>query len=142
MTERNLITAARNAVDAFNAGDWDAYEAALTSDSVYDEVGTSRRIEGVAAIIPSMQAWKQTFPDVQGTVDHAFADGNTVVLEVTWKGIHTGPLQGPSGAIPATGKQQTTRASWVMTFDGDKITDSRHYFDMLSLMQQLGVIPR
>jgi steroid delta-isomerase-like uncharacterized protein len=141
ITEQTLINAARGAVDAFNADDWDAYEAALTADSVYDEVGTSRRIEDVAAIIPSMQAWKQAFPDVKGTVDHAFADGNTVVLEVTWKGMHSGPLQGPSGAIPATGRQQTTRTSWVLTFDGDKITDSRHYFDMLSMMQQLGVIP-
>ena len=142
MTEQNLIKAARGAVDAFNAGDWDAYKAALTSDSVYDEIGTSRRIEGVAAIIPSLQAWKQAFPDVKGTVNQAFADGNTVVLEVTWKGTQTGPLQGPSGTIPATGKQQTTRSSWVLNFDGDKIKDSRHYFYMLSMMQQLGVIPR
>jgi steroid delta-isomerase-like uncharacterized protein len=142
MTEQHRITAARGAVDAFNADDWVAYEATLTADSVYDEVGTSRRIQGVAAIIPSMQAWKQAFPDVKGTVDHAFADGNTVVLELTWKGTHSGPLPGPSGAIPATGRQQTTRTSWVMTFEGDKITDSRHYFDMLSMMQQLGVIPR
>jgi len=140
-TEQTLIDAARGVVDAFNADDWDAYQAALTADSVYDEVGTSRRIEGVAAIILSMQAWKQAFPDVKGTIDHAFADGNTVVLEVTWQGTHSGPLQGPSGAIPATGRHQTTRTSWVLTFDGDKVTESRHYFDMLSMLQQLGVIP-
>jgi steroid delta-isomerase-like uncharacterized protein len=142
MTEQTLIDAARGAVDAFNADDWDAYEAGLTADSVYDEVGTSRRIEGVAAIIATMQGWKQAFPDVKGTIDHAFADGDTVVLEVTWKGTHSGPLRGPSGAIPATGRQQTTRTSWVLTFDGDKVTNSRHYFDMLSLLQQLGVIAR
>jgi steroid delta-isomerase-like uncharacterized protein len=141
MTEQTLIAAARGAVAAFNAGDWHAYEAALTTDSVYDEVGTSRRIEGVAAIIPSMQAWKEAFPDVKGTVDRAFADGNTVVLEMTWTGTHSGQLQGPGGAIPASGRQQTTRTSWVLTFDGDKITESRHYFDMLSMLQQLGVIP-
>jgi ketosteroid isomerase-like protein len=46
------------------------------------------------------------------------------------------------GTVPATGKQQTTRASWVLDFEGGKIKDSRHYFDMLSLLQQLGVIPR
>jgi predicted ester cyclase len=88
-----------------------------------------------------MQAWKQAFPDVKGTVDHAFADGNTVVLEVTWTGTQTGPLQGPGGAIPATGRQQTTRTSWVLTFDGDRIKNSRHYFDMLSMLQQLAVLP-
>ena len=81
-------------------------------------------------------------PDVKGTVNQAFASGDTVVLEITWNGTQTGPLQGPSGTIPATGKQQTTRAGWVLNFEGGKIKDSRHYFDMLSFMQQLGVIPR
>jgi hypothetical protein len=28
-----------------------------------------------------------------------------------------------------------------MKFDGGKLEESRHYFDMLSFMQQLGVLP-
>jgi len=142
MAEQELIRAARGVVDAFNASDWEGCKAALAPDSVYDEVGTSRRIQGVAAIIPCWQAWKQAMPDVKGTVTQAFASANSVVLEVTWIGTHTGPLQGPSGTVPATGKQQTTRASWVLNFDGGKIKQSRHYFDMLSFLQQLGVLPR
>ncbi len=47
-------------------------------------------------------------------------------------GTHTGPLKGPSGEVPATGKQQTTRSGWIMDFDSGKMTESRHYFDMLS----------
>ena len=39
-------------------------------------------------------------PDVKGSVTNAVASGNTVVLEVTWEGTHTGPLAGPKGAIP------------------------------------------
>lgn len=142
MAEQELIIAARGVVDAFNASDWEGCKAALASDSVYDEVGTSRRIQEATAIIPCWQAWKQAMPDVKGAVTQAFASGNTVVLEVTWKGTHTGPLQGPGGTVPATGKQQTTRASWVLNFDGGKIKQSRHYFDMLSFLQQLGVLPR
>jgi predicted ester cyclase len=89
-----------------------------------------------------LQAWKQAMPDVKGTVSRAVASGNTVVLEVTWAGTQTGSLQGPSGTVPPTGKRQTTRAGWILNFDGGKIKDSRHYFDMLALLQQLGVIPR
>ena len=55
-------------------------------------------------------------PDVKGTVDNAAPTDNGVVLEVTWRGTHTGPLAGPEGSIPATGKSQITRASWVMEF--------------------------
>ena len=142
MTEQDLIQAARGVVEAFNDSDWEGCKAAMTSDSVYDEVGTSRRLQGVGDIIPSWQGWKEAMPDIKGTVTNAYATGDSVVLEVTWKGTHTGPLQSPSGTVPATGKQQTTRAGWVLNFDGGKIKESRHYFDMLSFMQQLGVLPQ
>ena len=140
MTEQDLIQAARGLVEAFNASDWEGYKAAITSDSVYDEVATSRRLEGAENIIQALQGWKEAMPDVKGTVNNALATGDTVVLEVTWKGTHTGLLQGPTGPVQATGKQQTTRSSWVMNFDGGKLRESRHYFDMLSFMQQLGVL--
>ena len=140
MAEQDVIRAARGIVDAFNASDWERCKAAMTSDSVYDEVATSRTLRGVGEVIPVWQGWKEAMPDVKGTVTNACATGNTVVLEVTWKGTHTGPLQSPSGTVPATGKQQTTRAGWVMNFDGGKIKESRHYFDMLSFMQQLGIL--
>ena len=140
MAEQDLIPLARGAVEAFNASDWEEYKTAMTSDCVYDEVGTSRILRGVGEIIRCLQEWKQAMPDVRGTVTNAWAMGNTVVLEITWKGTQTGPLQGPSGTVPPTGKQQTTRAGWVLNFDGGKIKDSRHYFDMFSFMQQLGLL--
>jgi steroid delta-isomerase-like uncharacterized protein len=140
MAEQDVIRAARGIVDAFNASDWESCKAAMTLDSVYDEVATSRTLRGVGEVIPVWQGWKEAMPDVKGTVTNAYATGNTVVLEVTWKGTHTGPLPSPSGTVPATGKQQTTRAGWVMNFDGGKIKESRHYFDMLSFMQQLGIL--
>ena len=40
-----------------------------------------------------------------------FASGNTAVLEVTWKGTHTGPLTTAEGTIPASGKRQETPAA-------------------------------
>jgi steroid delta-isomerase-like uncharacterized protein len=140
MTEQDLIKVARGFVDAFNASDWERSKAAMTADSLYDEVGTSRQPRGAGEVIGCLRGWKEAMPDVKGTVTNACATGSTVLLEVTWKGTHTGPLPGPSGTIPATGKQQTTRSGWVMSFDGGKIKESRHYFDMLSFLRQLGVL--
>ena len=142
MAEQDLIRTARGVVDAFNASDWERWKVALAPDSLYDEVGTSRRVEGADAIIQCLQAWKGAMPDNRGRVTNAFVSGNTVVLEVTWQGTHTGPLVGLKGTVPATGKQQTTRTSWVLHFEGGKIKESRHYFDMLSFMQQLGLLPQ
>jgi steroid delta-isomerase-like uncharacterized protein len=142
MAEQDLTKAARGLVDAFNANDWARCKDALAVDAVYDEVGTSRRVQGATDIVSCWQAWKQAMPDVKGAVGRAVTAGSTVLLEVTWTGTHTGPLQGPAGTIPATGKHQTTRAGWVLNFDAGKVKESRHYFDMLSFLQQLGVLPR
>ena len=138
----NLIDRARNVVDAFNNSDWERYLAAVTADSVYNEVGTQRQIEGRDAILSALKGWKQAMPDVKGTVTGAFGSGNEVVLEVTWQGTHTGPLEGPGGTIPASGKRQTTPAAWIFDFDGDQVKESRQYFDMVAFLQQIGAMPQ
>ena len=142
MSEKELIQTAQGFIDAFNRGDWEGCKALLTANSVYDEVGTSRRVEGVDDIISSLQGWKEAMPDTKGTVTNSFASGNTANLEVTWQGTHTGPLQTPAGVIEATGKQQNTRSSFLMNIEGGKIKESRNYFDMLSIMQQLDILPK
>ncbi len=45
------------------------------------------------------------------------------------------------GTIPASGKRQVTPGAWILTFEGEKIKESHNYFDMLSLLTQIGAIP-
>ena len=96
MAEQDLIPVARGAVEAFNASDWEEYKTAMTSDCVYDEVGTSRILRGVGEIIRCFQEWKLAMPDVRGTVTNAWATGNTVVLEISWKGRSSVDERSPS----------------------------------------------
>jgi len=141
MTEQDLIKSAQSIIEAFNNSDWEACKAKMTPDAVYDEAGTSRRMQGLAEIIPGWQGWKEAMPDISGSVTSAYASGDTVFLEVTWQGTHTGPLQGPSGTIPATGKKQITRAAWLAVYEGGQAKTIRHYFDMLAFLAQLGLLP-
>ena len=60
---------------------------------------------------------------------------------MNWNGTHTGPLTTAEGTIPASGKHQETPAAFFFTFTGDKIEQSRHYFDSLTLLKQIGVQP-
>ena len=137
----DLTSIAREAVEAFNASDWERSKAIVTPDYVYNELGTQRRIEGPEAVIEAMKGWKEAMPDAAGTVTNAIASGNTVTLEITWEATHTGPLEGPMGTIPASGKRQVTPAAWIFNFEGDKIKESRHYFDMVTLLTQIGAMP-
>jgi steroid delta-isomerase-like uncharacterized protein len=139
--DQDLIKVAKEAVEAFNKGDVDR-SSALLGTGVYNEVGTGRQLRGEAEIHPALQGWRKAMPDVKGTVTNAVASGNTALLEVTWEGTQTGPLDGPGGTIPPSGKRQSTPAAWIFEFEGDRIKESRQYFDMMSFMQQIGAIPQ
>jgi len=104
----DLASIAREAVEAFNASDWDRTKAILTPDYVYNELGTQRRIEGPDAVVAAMQGWKDAMSDVAGTVTNASVGGNTVTLQITWEGTHNGPLEGPMGTIrpPASARSR------------------------------------
>ena len=132
---------ARGIVDAHSASDWVGAKKLLAPDSVYEEYGTQRRIEGSDAIVAALQAWKTAFPDVKGTVDKALTGENTVTIEVTWRGTHTGPLATPNGSVPPSGKAFTLLTAWAIDVQNDQIKSSRHYFDLLTLLQQIGAAP-
>jgi steroid delta-isomerase-like uncharacterized protein len=142
MAEQDAIRIARENLEAFNAADWERLKATLAPDSIYDEVATQRRLQGADEIVQAFKGWKQAMPDAKGTVTNAAASGNTVTQEITWEGTQTGPLVGPGGTIPPSGKRQVTRAAWIATIEGGKIQESRQYFDMMALLQQLDAAPQ
>ncbi len=139
VSPQSLIDTAKAPVLAYNQKNWDKLRASVTPDFVYDEVGTQRKLKGVDEVIAVSQAWAEAFPDSKATFHNTFVSGNTVVLEVTWKGTHKGALQTPKGSIAPTGKPIAIRSCIVMEIAGDKAKHERQYFDMATLLQQLGV---
>src|SRR6201998_2647497 len=142
LTAEELVKIARKQIDAFNSGDWEQLRGLFASDAHYHEFGTERTIEGPEQIIELFKGWKTAFPDAAGTVTSSVASGDTAVLEVTWKGTQTGPLTTAAGTIPASGKSQETPAAVFYVFEGAKIKASRHYFDAMTLLKQIGAEPK
>src|SRR5438876_1120847 len=87
----NIIETAKAATVAYNDKNWDKVKAAFAENSVYDEKGTGRRLQGVKQIIEAWQGWGKAIPDSKATFVAEHASGDTAVLEVVWKGVHTGP---------------------------------------------------
>jgi len=135
------IEIAKATVTAYNDRDWAKAKTVLTPDFVYEEIATARKVTGADQTLDLWKGWAQAFPDSKGTVQNARAatDG-TVVLEVTWKGTHKGALQTPSGPIPATNKSIEVRACAVLEIQGERARSERHYFDMATLLRQIGVL--
>jgi steroid delta-isomerase-like uncharacterized protein len=107
-------------------------------NSTYNEIGTQRSLTGGDEIVEALQGWKAAMPDAHGTVDRATESGDRVVLEITWQGTQTGEMQTPEGTIPPSGKHQTTPSAFIFDYENGEIKESRHYFDMLAFLQQIG----
>ena len=139
MTQQSVVDIAKAQVIAYNEKDWDKVKAGVAPEVVYDELGTQRKVEGVNEVLDLWKGWATAMPDSKATFNSEVASGNTVVLEITWRGTHKGPLKTPDGEIPPTGKNFELRACQVVEVANDKVKSVRHYFDMGSLLRQLGV---
>lgn len=82
-------------------------------------------------------AFRGSFPDWHSTFEELIAEGDRVAERWTGRGTHRGELQG----IPPTGKRVEVPGSVFYRIVGGKIVEFRGQLDMMSLMQQLGVIP-
>ena len=140
LSPQALTEAAKGLITAYNDKNWDRLRATITPDFLYEEVATARRIEGADQTITAWKGWAQAFPDSKASFDRTHVAGNdTVVLELTWRGTHQGPLETPGASIPATGKKIEIRAVAIIELKGEKGRTQRHFFDMATLFQQLGL---
>ena len=134
----NVIEIAKAATIAYNDKNWGNVKEVFAADAVYDEKGTHRRIQGVGGIIDAWKGWATAIPDSKATFVRELASGDTAVIEVVWKGVHKGPLQTPSSTIPASNKSIEIPACQVIQVEGGKVKSFTHYFDMLTLLTQIG----
>lgn len=136
---QTLIDAAKAPIVAYNNKDWDAVTRTVGANFVYDEVATHRTVRGINDVLALWKGWAAAFPDSKGTFEATHVAGNTVVVEVTWRGTHTGALRTPGGDIPATGRKIEMRACQVVDIADGKAQRMRQYFDMATMLTQLGV---
>jgi len=135
------VSMVRDHIQAFSRKDWDAWKKTVAPDAIYEEAATHRSLAGRENIMAGLQTWTMAFPDLHATITNALASGNEVMAEITWEGTQTGPLMGPMGAFPATGKRGAIRAVEVFVFEEGLIKRMRHYFDMMDILRQMGALP-
>lgn len=137
---------ARKLVDLFNAHNsdptWAAQSAALaTDDFVGTDMPSGTVMRGPEGAKQFGQTWAQAFGDARIDAPGISATDDGAVVEFIGRGTHTGPLTGPAGTIPATGKSVEVRFCHVYKMRDGKVAEERLYYDTLGLLSQLGVIP-
>ncbi len=136
----DLTRVAEDFISTFNSGDWDRFQSLMSSDVMYKESGTQRQTDDVDTYLQLCRAWKQAFPDANGTIDTMMSSGNMVAMEITWEGTHTGDLPVPNGTLPPTNRGVKVPAVLWLIFQGDHVQEVHHHLDVLTMLQQLGAM--
>jgi steroid delta-isomerase-like uncharacterized protein len=132
--------AAVAAVEAWSDGDRERHRSHFADDAVLQEHGTGREVHGGDAIVDLHWGWRDAFPDGRGEIGTVVDGGDHVVIEVVWTGTHLGPLQTPDGGtVPPTERTFAVPAAMVLAMRDGKITGMTHYFNLMTLLGQLGV---
>jgi steroid delta-isomerase-like uncharacterized protein len=138
----NKLDLAKKHIEALTKGDWSTYRAMMSENAVYDEEATFRHADNPDSWTEISKAWRTAFPDVQAVIKESFASGDSVVLEVEWTGTHKGVLVGPMGTVAPTNRSGQLGAVLLLRFEGDRIRTCHHYFDLMTLLMQLGIAPQ
>lgn len=124
----------------FSNNQYDAVVSYSTPDIQVVNYATGQVFNGQNEFRQFMAGFKNAFPDLVIHHKNVFENGNQVAIEMEGVGTHTGALETPAGAIPATGKHVVFKVCEIHKYDGDKISSIHNYQDSGSLMRQLGLM--
>jgi steroid delta-isomerase-like uncharacterized protein len=135
-TEENKARERRFVEEIVNKGNMAVAPELVAEDFVELDPfpGQQQGREGLIDIIAMMRT---AFPDLEWTIEELVAEGDKVASYNVWRGTHQGVFLG----IPPTGKQVTVPSMVFDYFVDGKLKESRLLMNIMSLMQQLGVVP-
>ena len=127
----------RQFYDYVNAGDVEGFASLISDDMVEHEEtpGFPPTKEGVKQFF---MAFRAAFPDLRMDAEDVIASGDRAAARIRVTGTHQGEFMG----IPATGKAIDVQAVDIVRFN-DEGLGAEHWgvSDMMTMMQQLGVVP-
>ncbi len=125
---------------AFNNREQAGVGSCTTADFKWEDIAVNRKIAGVDEGIEAWQTFTLAFLNIQAIVVNPFVrESNVVSNETIVSGTHTGPMQILDTVIQAMGKAVEMRTFRIIEFGGDKVKSIREYFDMMNVLQQLGL---
>jgi uncharacterized protein len=89
----------------------------------------------------SVKRWLDTthgaFPDLRYEIDAVYAEGDKAAMRYHVCGTHTGDFRG----LPPTNKRIELTGHMMFRIIDGKIAEAHGFWDVLGLMQQLGILP-
>ncbi|MEZ0071258.1 nuclear transport factor 2 family protein [Planotetraspora sp. GP83] len=126
----------------FNSYDAERWAECYTEDAVFEDIALRRTFKGRKELADFMRIWVEACPDTHVEMGEAvIADRRAAV---PWNG--TGTLLGNFPHLPesaARGSRIDNRGLSLMEFTEDGlIRRQTDYYDVLAVLQQIGVLPK
>jgi len=136
MSEQEKNKAAiRQFFDGMNKGDFTIWDKLCAPGYIFHHNTGDYTIEQSKKYMSNILA---ALPDSNASIEDMVAEGDKVALRYTLRGTHKGIFRG----IAPTGKQITVTAFEINRLSGGKCVETWGVTDYLSIMQQLGAIPK
>ena len=135
--EENKAVVRRQLDELFNKGNLDLAEELLAPDFVEHDPAMPEDLHGIEAFKQYVGGYRSAFPDIHIEVEDQVAEGDRVATRWTGTGTHEGELMG----IAPTGNRAEVAGMNISRIEGGKIAESWSNYDVMGMMQQLGVTP-
>ena len=137
MTQNATDLTRRFFEEVCNGRQLSAADELFSADHVYHDPSSPWVPAGPGGMKALMGAYHDAVQDAHWDMQAVLQDGNIVITRWTGRGTHTGDLLG----IAPTGRPVNVGGIWMHRIAGGKIVESWNSWDMLGMLQQLGVIP-
>ena len=121
-------------LESENAHDFDTTIGTF-SHPRYELVPTGQVFDGEIEVRQYFAATRTAFPDLRNEVHAIHHADDAAIVEFDLVGTHQGPLLG----FAPTGRSFRCRMAAFFLFDGDRIVCERVYYDLATMMRQLGL---
>ena len=109
---------------------------------VYAYRDREAQIRGRDELRPYLEEFARAFPDARYKFSWGVESGSRVALEGVYSATHTGTLRMPDGSeLAAIGRHVSVPFVALFDVQGDKIASHRAYWDVATVMAQLGLAP-
>ncbi len=138
MSEHNKLLARRNIEEVWNQGKLAVIDDLIARSAIFHDPnlpeGKFTAPEGYRQFV---SIYRTAFPDLHFTIHDQVAENDTVVTRWSASGTNDGSLMGTS----ATHKYAFVQGVDINRYENGKIVEGWIIYDMLGLLQQLGVEP-
>lgn len=139
--ERNKVVLNRFWEEVWDKGDLDVVDEIFHENFVDHGLAPGLTKQGPEGAKEAVMQFRQAMPDLYLKVDDIIAEGDKVLTRWTSGGTQTGPLKSGRGEIPASGRVGVVQGMTLNRVEDGKIIEAWDNFDIMGMLQQLGVIP-